>query len=307
MSISDIPKELDEWDITKLNNLVKLKDIERETFDFKGTDFNDLSRHLCAFANYSDSGYIVYGIEQKKDTSDPDSLMAFENVGFDDDKKDWIRNQVNNAMVNVEPTPKVDIKNLDENKRTFPVLKIEGEDINRPYFVKGSGKCYIRIGASSNAASRTTILTLFNNMAAKVNDIERLRVTANLLKESLINTSNRIHDIQPNDVTAKIPPINLNFIRNSVLSTEWFFKQNNLYGGHISSDYSVGGVHSFLYDLELLNISIDAYNREYYDYNRDRIKNSIRYWEPGVYKYNETIGFLENIITKSNEFLARVR
>lgn len=47
-----IPTEISGWNIDVLNNLVKTRKIETDDFDFKG-DYKDLSKHLCAFANYS--------------------------------------------------------------------------------------------------------------------------------------------------------------------------------------------------------------------------------------------------------------
>ena len=39
MSSPLIPMELEKWDMPTLNSLKKLRDIERETFDFKGVEF----------------------------------------------------------------------------------------------------------------------------------------------------------------------------------------------------------------------------------------------------------------------------
>ena len=46
-----IPERLQDWDLQTLNKLVTLKDIERESFDFKGPKLQDLSAHICAMAN----------------------------------------------------------------------------------------------------------------------------------------------------------------------------------------------------------------------------------------------------------------
>jgi predicted HTH transcriptional regulator len=103
--------ELEQWDISTLHKLTKLRDIERETFDFKGTDkgtdFTELYKHICAFANFPINGIIVLGIEEEKSTSG--FLIQFSKKGFDLNKEDWVRNEINNQMANVEPTPKLDI------------------------------------------------------------------------------------------------------------------------------------------------------------------------------------------------------
>jgi hypothetical protein len=38
--ISFIPNDLKEWDISVIDNLIKLPNIESETFDFKGHNFD---------------------------------------------------------------------------------------------------------------------------------------------------------------------------------------------------------------------------------------------------------------------------
>jgi hypothetical protein len=39
----------------------RVRDIERETFDFKGTDFDELYKHLCTFAHFPVDGIMVLG------------------------------------------------------------------------------------------------------------------------------------------------------------------------------------------------------------------------------------------------------
>jgi predicted HTH transcriptional regulator len=107
MSSPLIPTDLEKWDIPTLDSLIKLRDIERETFDFKGVDFKKLYEHFCAFANYPVSGIIVLGIDEVKPG---DVVTKFEKVGYDSDRGDWIRNEINNQMANVDPMPKVTIK-----------------------------------------------------------------------------------------------------------------------------------------------------------------------------------------------------
>ena len=87
-------------------------------------------------------------------------------------------------MANVEPTPKLDIKPLYDNNKLYPVLEIEGQEIHRPYFVRNSGQCFVRIGSSTTPASRTTVLNLFNNTIAKRTEVQLLRTTAGFLKLS---------------------------------------------------------------------------------------------------------------------------
>jgi len=155
MILTALPEKLEDWDIAILNSLVNLRDIESETFDFKGPDFKELANHFCAFANYS-KDYMVLGIKEDKCNGYP---IGFKKVGFDRDREDWVRNEVNNAMVNVEPLLIVNIKHLYDNNRLYPVLNIEGKDVKKPY-----SQFFIRIGASTTPASRTTVLNLYSNL-----------------------------------------------------------------------------------------------------------------------------------------------
>jgi hypothetical protein len=287
-----------------LDNLVKLRGIESETFDFKGPEFKNLHEHLCAFANYSSGGYIVLGIEQEKGQSR--HLIGFKKVGFDNNKEDWIRNEVNNQMTSVEPTPIVNINFLHDNNQIYPILKIVGEEAERPYFVKTSGKCFIRVGASTSPASRTTVLNLFSNLITKRTDIERLRVCAIFLKEELTYTSKRIRDIIPVETDEKILPVDLSYIKNAALSTEWFLLQNDLLGGHIGVDSLKRGFHSFFHEIEQLNLSINTYNTQYDFESKQKMKHSMRYWEPDHDRYKEAIGFLDKVCIKCTDFLMKI-
>jgi hypothetical protein len=52
MSSPLIPTDPNSWEIAKLDSLLNLTNIERETFDLKRAEFKKLYEHLCAFANY---------------------------------------------------------------------------------------------------------------------------------------------------------------------------------------------------------------------------------------------------------------
>jgi hypothetical protein len=82
---------------------------------------------------------------------------------------------------NVEPLPKVEYVHIKEkNSDTFyTVLKITSEDISKPYFLK-NGMCYVRIGNTSNYATRTVILNLAMNKIVSRDEIIR---HTNYLKE----------------------------------------------------------------------------------------------------------------------------
>lgn len=183
-----IPERLEDWNLEALNKLLPLKDIESEGFDFKGHGFDgftELPNHICAMANTS-GGYLVLGID------DYDYLKGFKKYGFnvDDDEKQ-VEVRINNAIINIEPYPKVDSKYVEDDKKFYPVIKIENINHQKPYFVKESG-CYIRAGPSTVPASRGVVINLLSNHLERRNSILRLRATSRDLIEQIHYTSNDV-------------------------------------------------------------------------------------------------------------------
>jgi hypothetical protein len=304
MSSTLIPTDLDKWDIPTLDGLIKLRDIERETFEFKGTDFSKLDQHLCAFANYPESGIIVLGIEEIKPKG---VLLKFKKVGFGSNQEDWIRNEVNNQMAKVDPVPRVTVRTVpDKNDagRLYPVLKIEGKELQRPYFLKNGGVCFVRIGASSSPASRTVVLHLFNDVIGKRNNVSRLRSAASFLREALMYACKSIRDVNPADPDPIIG-VDLTYLKNAALSSEWFLANNDLLGGHHNIDSLTGGFYSFIHDIERLNLLIRTYNLSRGVDGRITMKKRMQYWEPEHNDYEQTLGFLNKIIIKCDEFLSQ--
>ena len=225
-----------------LKSLLHITSIESESFDFK-QKVSDLQIHLCAFAN-TVGGYIILGIDENKTPSN--HLLGFVLNGFQDGDQDNIKNEIGNAMYNVDPIPIVRAHVLDDtvNKKFYVVLKIEVSETNRPHCVKGSvkgsGMFYVRVGTQTAPASRTIIFNLFSNLAQRKHDIQQLKTSAKLMKESIRFKSEEIEELDIHDVIKRIGLLDLEFFRNIVLSTDWFFIDNQLYGGHVN-DYSIQG------------------------------------------------------------------
>jgi hypothetical protein len=155
MKLPLVPDKFDGWNIRRLNELLKIVNVENDTLEFKGRDFHSLTHLLCAMANLS-GGYVVLGIEQDKANN------RFVKNGFDkgqDEEK--IGQRIANDMYNVEPTPEVSIKNIyDKNKKFYAILQVKSEDTKKPYFTKDTGQCYIRVSNVNKPASRSVILNL---------------------------------------------------------------------------------------------------------------------------------------------------
>ena len=130
-----MPERLEDWDIEILDKLVQLRDIEGETFDFKGTKLSGLEEHICAMANTS-GGQIVLGVDEITDSSG--NLLGFKKMGFSQGKEDDIGLDIGNAMFKIDPVPKLGIRHIadEAEKKFYTVLKVEIYDIDRPYFFK---------------------------------------------------------------------------------------------------------------------------------------------------------------------------
>ena len=71
-------------------------------------------------------GNIVLDIDENKDQSR--HLIKFKKTGFANNNE-YVRNAINNAMVNVEPSPKVRVRNLlDTNNKFSTISKVEDEN-----------------------------------------------------------------------------------------------------------------------------------------------------------------------------------
>lgn len=149
-------------------------------------------------------------------------------------------------------------------------------------------------------------MNLFNNLIQKKTDIEKLRICIKMLIEQIRFTSKRIRDIVTRNQYDKIIPINLEYLKNSMLSTDWFFVENDLYGANISDASTKGGLYTTLNKIEGLNLCIDNYNREFDQRNRDNIKKIIQYWEPSRGEVDILLIYFKSIVTKCDIFLSKI-
>jgi hypothetical protein len=299
-----IPKELTNWDITTINQLINLPHIESEIFDFKGHQFDgfkELYADICGMANVL-GGYLVLGIDEIKDKEG--RLLKFEKKGFNLSKHiSDVENRINDAIAEIEPLLKIEKRIVEDGKFFYPILKINTDKFHKPYFARNT--CYIRINSSTHHASRNIVMNLFNNLVQKQNEIEKLKACVNVLIEEIHFTSKKIQSIDIRSQFDRIIPINLVYLESTVVSIDWFFSENNLYGGHISDTMIKGGLFTILNKIKILNLHIDIYNREFRSSNRTQIKEVIRFWEPGGEDVLDVLKYFKHIIFKCEEFLKK--
>jgi len=301
MEFLSLPTKPKEWTLELLEQLIKYVDIESETFDFK-KEPNKLYEDICAIAN-TKGGFLVLGISEKR-SKDKKRIIGFHKVGFKDGKQDNIRNEIGNNVVNVEPQPLVDIEHLkdEKTKRFFTVIRIDGKTTEKPYFVKGTDQCFVRIQNSSRRVGRITILNLYSANFEQQKNLENLRTACGLVKESFRHILREIHSVEPKS-TMKIPLLDLTFLRNAVLSCEWFLKENNLWGEHTSQSSYTHGINSLLHDLDLLNIYIKSYDDSHDTFERGSLRSQLMSFSLGSSYEQHTLKMLDTIIFEINKFL----
>jgi len=305
MSSPQIPLELEEWNMGVLDSLLKYREIERDSFDFKGRKLNELETHLCAMAN-TVTGILALGVDDP-DPSSTGPTAVFTKNGFREGTEGPTLNSVNNIVAKVDPLPRVTHKVLPDpiSCQFYVILKIEGLESQRPYTIKDTARIYVRIGGSTRPASRTTIANLFLNLIERRNSINKLRVHCSLLRHELISTT-QIVDTVDNSYTGIIPLLDLHAFKDAVLSAEWFLSEQHLLGDIDSTGKTItGGLYNNIHELNILNTTIDGFNKE-------QMNRAARYaifslvldkWKPHRNEFKDIIGSLEDIIKRCTNFL----
>jgi hypothetical protein len=155
-----------------------------------------------------------------------------------------------------------------------------------------------------------TVINLLSDHIQRKYSILRLRAACRDLEEQIHYTSEDIEKADPREDASIIKPLNLNFIQNSVLDTEWLFLKNDLHGRHINENSIAEGYYSFYNKLERLNLAINTFNQPINPFNqefffilREKIKNKeMKFWNPSEDNAKKAILFLEHIITLCNKF-----
>ena len=298
MELPKIPENPTDWTIEKLDELIKIPDIESETFDFK-KEPNELEEHICSMAN-TRGGVLVLGIAQI-DSEDGTRIIRFEKKGFPRGSEETITNQITNSVYNIEPIPEVKIEHLKEDEKFYTILKIESKNSGKPYFVKNTDQCFIRLHNSKRRASRSVILNLFSGAAEKRENIERLRSSSNLLKEEINKTMDFLKGIDPQQLS-NTAPVDLTFIRNSVLATDSFLRENGLWE---KSNFNFAFVFNI---VELINSYIIKFNNSTTTPIRTGIKEMLT-GNSHIYpsEINQVGLFLNKVVETCDFYLAKFK
>jgi hypothetical protein len=119
LSVLQIPMDLKDWKMDVLESLLKYREIERDSFDFKGRVLNKLETHLCAMANRV-TGILALGVD---DPSSDSPTATFTKNGFRKWTEDPTLNSIYVYVAKVDPLPHVTHTVLTCNSFTAPFFR----------------------------------------------------------------------------------------------------------------------------------------------------------------------------------------
>lgn len=302
MKIPEIPSSIKDWSIEKIDELIQYVGIESDTFDFK-KEPNQLEEHICALAN-TKGGHIVLGIEQIN-SKDDKHIIRFEKYGFAQGSEDNIKNRITNSVLEIEPTPDVDIIPIHENdnKKFYIVISIKNNFSDKPYFVRTTDQCFVRIHNSKIRANRSIIFNLFGTTIEKRKNLEQLRSACLQTKEEFRFALRDAHSVQPTS-TMKIPSYDLTYLRTAAISCERFLRERDLWGEHTGQSSWNHGINSVLHDLNHFKTYIDAYNSAHHD-ERHSLKSQLSSWSLGSSSESSVIDLLDSIVKSIESYFEK--
>ena len=253
--------DLDRWDLSVINNVIKYKDIEREIFDIKGPQLSELDKDICAMANSIHGGVLLLGIDQ---IGRDQYIERFEKNGFFNGKEDFINREIGNYHYKVDLLPKVATTIVYEvgSPKFYVVVRVEGRTNDIPYVNRGT--CYILVGNSSRPASRDTIISLCRNTIDRTSSVEVLHVTASLLKQQLTRIAEQV-DKEARHVlkTGFLPETDNETFKDSAMRCMWFIRENDLLLARTDPKLNrKQGLFTVIYNLQELNNAIWRFNNE---------------------------------------------
>ena len=268
MDLPNIPTNVKDWDISTIDSMLDIPNIESEKIECKLKITGELSKHICAMANMS-GGFIIIGLNEKRCN---EKKYGFQKIGLDKNEGDTTMQKIGHAKYSIEPLPKISIECITEQDKMYPVIQVHEETSHKPFFIKERGVCYIRIDNSSKPASRHTIMNLFVSLEDRKN-VVNLRATMLILKNDLEGTINYITSISSNDQT-RPSRIDTSFIHSMAMKNQSFLVENDMFG-EITKNTVSRGIITILQTIAKLNEQIKAYNSSLDKDIKEEIKNEL--------------------------------
>ena len=300
IGINNIPKNMSDWNLDTINKLIQFRDAESENLDFKEI-VTDISKEICAFANTT-GGFLVFGIAPDKNSTRK-TISGYKKIGFKKGKEDEIGLEISNQCFLISPVPSYEIKHIQDDSVFYVVIKIPNEISKKPFIIKNKGQCFIRVDSSSCPAPRSTIMNLFGASIDYRKNIQNLQSSCILLKGSLSHTTSYLERISISEQT-RPAPVDLTFLKSSLLSNMGFVSENNLLGYRTENPIQKG-ITSVINTIEQLNVQLYVYNITENNSVKKDIKNII-IGENKILSddIKEIPTILDKIITVTEKFLA---
>lgn len=293
---------LGDWSLQILEELIKFPGIESERLDFKSREMGDLTQALCAMAN-TNVGMLILGIGEIRENG---RLQGFEKDGWDKGEEDAVNRRIGDHVYNVEPKPNVSFQPLYDSEKFYMVLKVEPVIRNRPYIVRGTGACYVRVGSGSFPASRDTFLSLCKLTIDRTESVLLLQNATKLLVEQLehIREQSREVTLRTDSSSHFLPEADTGFFQQAGAACMWFLSEYDLLTAKlVAGPERRHGFYSSINFIQELNQSIRRFNM---DHGMLRGNNfSIHYttWEARHMQW--IINYLTRLIEAAQDFVTR--
>ncbi len=298
MNFAIIPQDLDEWEISVIDELIKYPSIESESLDLK-SDINELENHISAMAN-SSGGFLVLGIKEIK-SDNGKAILRYEKIGFDINTQEQTIHRIGNALYEIDPIPTTKIRYLQDDGKIFPVIKIENEITKKPFIIKNKGQFYVRIDSSTRPASRSTVLNLFGASLEQTKSIKTLQATLSITKDELEKTVEHLRGTG-SSIHSKIPTVDLTFLRNAIISANWFLIENELLNNTRYENFIF-----VIHTIEWLNVKINTFNSSYNETEKGDILQQLSKHSSYTLSgdIDVTIKFLSDVLIIIEEYLKK--
>ncbi|HEU4606369.1 MAG TPA: hypothetical protein VFS46_09050 [Nitrososphaera sp.] len=190
---------------------------------------------------------------------------------------------------------------MTEDSKYFVVIEIRSEEPKKPYFVRDKFRAYVRVGSSSEPASRSNVVNLFSSLRSRIDEVDKLRINCKAAKDSLFLALQMLHSTD-NKSSNSIAPVDLTFLKHAVLNAEWFLIKMGLMG-EVKEHGQSKGVYAVLRDLEGMNALIEGYNRLPSPHDKAKVLLYLNPWIENESRIISHMAFLQSIIDQCSSFL----
>ena len=287
------PLNLGEWNLDIINRLVELKYPETDSLEFKQKIPKDFENDLSAFAN-SSGGIIVLGIKGKN--------KAEEKVGISSTNENEVVQTLTGKATLLDPNLTITTKPIEDGSNFYLAIKIENTN-SKPFIIRNTGGCYIRLNGTTQPASKAIVINLFSENLGRIQRLTALKNAVKLVGDELsLRKRNGQFQVR-RDYVQNISEIDLFFIKSSVVNALDLISGLADFGSITQNSYTTGLVTTTIPRLEELNANIRGFNQSDNDTReREVFSNWLNLFD--TQHCNGLIASLERCKSKLDEMIA---